>query len=222
MRVLLVEDEEKISAAVAYTLKQKHYEVDCAGDGNEGFILAQKDIYDVIVLDIMLPGKNGLEILKELRHRKKTTPILLLTALDSINDRVSGLDLGADDYLVKPFSMAELIARIRALSRRIPSAYISKALYLDNMRLDADNLTLTIDEEVIKLTYREAQFMEMLMRKPGMVFSREQIIDRIWGYDNVVNDNNVEIYVHYLRKKISKASYVIATVRGIGYTLEAR
>jgi len=222
MRVLLIEDEEKISAAVAHTLKQKHYEVDCAGDGNDGFMLAQKDIYDVIVLDIMLPGKNGMEILKELRHRKNTTPILLLTALDSINDRVSGLDLGADDYLVKPFSMAELMARVRALSRRIPSVYISEALYLGNMRLDADSLTLTIDEEQIKLTYREAQFLEMLMRKPSMVFTREQISDRIWGYENMVNDNNVEIYIHYLRKKISKASYRIATVRGIGYTLEAR
>ncbi|MEN6316434.1 MAG: response regulator transcription factor [Clostridiaceae bacterium] len=222
MRVLLIEDEEKISSAVAHTLKQSHYEVDCAGDGNEGFILAQKDIYDVIVLDIMLPGKNGMEILKELRHRKNTTPILLLTALDSIDDRVSGLDLGADDYLGKPFSMAELMARIRALSRRIPSAYISEALYLGNMRLDADSLTLCIDEEQVKLTYREAQFLEMLMRKPGMVFTREQISDRIWGYENLVNDNNVEIYIHYLRKKINKASYRIATVRGIGYTMEAR
>lgn len=222
MRVLLVEDEGKISAAVAHTLKQKHYEVDCAEDGNEGLILAQKDIYDVIVLDIMLPDKNGLEILKELRHHGNTTPILLLTALDSINDRVSGLDLGADDYLVKPFAMPELMARIRALSRRVPSAYISEALCLENMRLDADNLTLTIDDELIKLTYREAQFMEMLMRKPGMVFTREQIIDRIWGYDNLVNNNNVEIYIHYLRKKISKARYAIVTVRGIGYTLEAR
>lgn len=222
MRVLIIEDEEKISAAIAHTLKQKNYEVDCSGDGNEGLILAQKDIYDVIILDILLPGKNGLEILKEIRRRKVTTPILLLTALDSINDRVSGLDLGADDYLVKPFSMAELMARVRALSRRIPSGYISESLLLGNMKLDADNLTLMIDEEQIKLTYREAQFLEMLMRKPSMVFTREQIIDRIWGYENLVNDNNVEIYIHYLRKKISNANYLIATVRGIGYTLEAR
>jgi len=222
MRILLIEDEEKISAAVAHTLKQNHYEADCVEDGNDGFMLAQKDIYDVIVLDIMLPGKNGFEILKDLRHRGNTTPILILTAMDSINDRVSGLNLGADDYLVKPFSMAELMARIKALSRRIPSVYISEAICLGNMRLDADTLTLAIDDEAIKLTYREAQFMEMLLRKPGMVFSREQIIDRIWGYDNQVNDNNVEIYIHYLRKKINKANYGIVTVRGIGYTLEAR
>ncbi len=222
MRVLLIEDEEKISAAVAHALKQKHYEVDCAADGNEGFMLAQKDIYDVIVLDIMLPGKSGWEIVKELRSCKNATPVLLLTALASINDRVSGLDLGADDYLVKPFAMAELMARIRALSRRIPAVYISKALHLGNMSLDVDNLTLSIDGQEMKLTYREAQFMEMLMRKPGMVFTREQIIDRIWGYDNLVHDNNIEIYVHYLRKKISKASHLIATIRGIGYTLEER
>jgi len=222
MRVLIIEDEERISAAIAHTLKQKNYEVDCVEDGNIGSMLAQKDIYDIIVLDIMIPGKSGLEILKELRNRKKTTPVLLLTALDSINDRVSGLELGADDYLGKPFSMAELMARIGALSRRVQSVYISKALCLGNMSLDADSLTLTIDEEEMKLTYREAQFMEMLMRRSGMVFTREQIIDKIWGYDNTVNDNNIEIYIHYLRKKLSKASHVIATVRGIGYTLEAR
>jgi len=222
MRVLIIEDEEKISATIAHTLKKKHCEVDCSGDGEEGFILAQKEIYDVIVLDIMLPGKSGWEILNQLRQRKVTTPVLLLTALDSVNNRVCGLDLGADDYLVKPFSMAELMARIRALARRIPTAYISESLYLGNMKLDADSLTLTIDEEQIKLTYRDAQFLEMLMRKPDMVFTREQIIDRVWGYENLVNDNNIEIYIHYLRKKISRASYYIATVRGIGYTLKAR
>jgi len=222
MRVLIIEDEEKISAAIAHTLKQQHYEADCCGDGHEGLMLAQKNIYDIIVLDIMLPGKSGLEIVKELRRSKIATPILLLTALDSIDDRVSGLDLGADDYLVKPFSMAELTARIRALSRRIPTVYVSEALILGNMKLEADSLILTIDSEEIKLTYREAQFLEMLMRKPGMVFTREQIIDRVWGYENLVNDNNIEIYVHYLRKKISQASYCISTVRGIGYTLEAR
>jgi len=222
MRVLIIEDEERISAAIAHTLKQKNYEVDCIEDGNDGLMLAEKGIYDIIILDIMIPGKSGLELLKELRNRGITTPVLLLTALDSISDRVSGLELGADDYLGKPFSMAELMARIKALSRRIQSVYISKALCIGNMSLDADSLTLTLDKAEIKLTYREVQFMEMLMRRPGMVFTREQIIDKIWGYDNTVNDNNIEIYVHYLRKKIGNASHVIATVRGIGYTLEAR
>ena len=222
MRVLLVEDEEKISSAIAHTLKLKHYEVDCAGDGNDGFILAQNDVYDVIVLDVMLPGKSGLYILKELRHRGNMTPILLLTAMDAVNDRVSGLESGADDYLVKPFSMAELMARIGALSRRISSVYISEALHLGNMSLDVNSLTLTIDQEEIQLADREAQLLEMLMRKPGVVLTREQIIDRIWGYDNSVNNNNVEVYIHYLRKKINQANYRIATVRGIGYTLKAR
>ncbi|MHB8074017.1 response regulator transcription factor [Desulfosporosinus fructosivorans] len=222
MRVLIIEDEERISAAIAHTLKQKNYEVDCVEDGNDGLMLAEKGIYDIIILDIMIPGKSGLELLKELRNRGITTPVLLLTALDSITDRVSGLDLGADDYLGKPFSMAELMARIRALSRRIQSVYISKELCLGNMSLDADSLSLNIDKEEIKLTYKEVQFMEMLMRRPGMVFTREQIIDKVWGYDNTVTDNNIEIYIHYLRKKICKASHVIATVRGIGYTLEAR
>jgi Response regulators consisting of a CheY-like receiver domain and a winged-helix DNA-binding domain len=222
MRVLLVEDEEKISAAIAHTLKLKHYEVDCVGDGNEGLILAQNDIYDVIVLDVMLPGKSGLNILKELRDRGNMAPILLLTALDSVNDRVSGLELGADDYLSKPFSMAELMARIGALARRVPMGYVSNILDLGNMHLNTNNLTLIVNEEEIALTDREAQLMEMLMRKPGAVFSREKIIDRVWGYDNSANNNNIEVYIHHLRKKISKADYKIATVRGIGYTLKVR
>jgi DNA-binding response OmpR family regulator len=222
MRVLIVEDEEKISAAVAHTLKLNHFDVDCIEDGNEGLIMAQEAIYDVIVLDIMLPGKSGLDILKELRQLGKITPILLLTALDSVDDRVLGLNLGADDYLPKPFSMSELVARVKALSRRIALDYINDFLHLGNMQLDVNSLTLIINNEPTKLTYREAQFLEMLMRKPGRVFSRNQIINRIWGYDNAANDNNIEIYVHYLRKKIDKADYGIVTVRGIGYALEKR
>jgi len=222
MRVLIIEDEEKISAAIAHSLKQTSCEADCCPDGDEGYILAQKDIYDVIVLDLMLPGKNGLDIVKDLRRHKIATPILILTALGSVDDRVSGLELGADDYLIKPFSMVELVARVKALSRRVPSVYISESIGLGNLKLEADNLTLTIGGEPIKLTYREAQFMEMMMRKPGMVFTRTQIIDRVWGYDNEVNDNNIEIYIHYLRKKIRKADHSISTVRGIGYTLEKR
>jgi DNA-binding response OmpR family regulator len=222
MRVLIIEDEEKISAAIAHTLRQTSNEVDCCPDGDEGYILAQKNIYDVIVLDLRLPGRSGLDIVKALRRQKIATPILILTALGSVDDRVSGLETGADDYLIKPFSMAELVARVKALSRRIQSVYTSESICLGNMKLDADSLTLTIGEEPTKLTYREAQFMEMMMRKPDMVFTRAQIIDRVWGYDNEVNDNNIEIYIHYLRKKIAKADYSISTVRGIGYTLGRR
>jgi DNA-binding response OmpR family regulator len=174
MRVLISEDEERIKRRYSAYVKRKHYEVDCVEDGNDGLMLAEKEIYDIIVLDIMLPGKSGLEVLKELRNQGKTTPVLLLTALDAIDDRVSGLNLGADDYLGKPFSMAELLARIKALSRRIQTVYISEALRLGNMRLEADNLTLTIDEEKITY-YREASLWSCL--RTSMVFQVKIIVE---------------------------------------------
>lgn len=223
MRILLVEDEVKISDAVAHILRQNKMEVDVAGDGDEGLIMAQRDIYDVIVLDIMLPGKSGLDILQSIRKDGSITPVLLLTARDTVNDRVTGLNFGADDYLVKPFAMAELQARIKALARRISTVYTTDKISAGNIELDIDKLELIIDDEKMKITFKEAQLLEMLIRKPGMVFSKEQIMDRIWGYDSEVQDNNVEIYIHYLRKKLAgKASVVITTVRGVGYTLEEK
>ena len=223
MRVLLVEDEPKVSEAVAHVMRQNQFQVDVAADGEEGLILAEKGIYDVIVLDIMLPGMSGLEILTSLRLKGEICPIMLLTARDSVPDRVQGLERGADDYLVKPFAMAEFIARVKALSRRIQSAYISNnILSIGNIELNTDKLLLQVNKSPVTLTFKETQIMEIFMRNPDQVFTKEHIIERVWGYDNYVVENNVEIYIHHLRKKLGEGSGVrIKTIRGVGYSLEA-
>lgn len=221
LRILLVEDEVKITDAVAYILKQNNMDVDVANDGDTGLLMAEREIYDVIVLDIMLPGKNGLEILQHIRRSGSNTPVLLLTARDTVQDRVGGLDSGADDYLVKPFAMAELLARIRALSRRIQASYTGKKLTVANLQLDINSLNLRIDSEDIQLSLKEAHILELLMRRPGMVLTRDQILDRVWGYDAEVQENNVEIYIHHLRKKMgNQSNMAIFTIRGVGYTLK--
>lgn len=220
MRILLVEDEKKLTDAIAHILKQNNMDVDVANDGDYGLILAEREIYDVLVLDIMLPGKSGLEILREIRKKGNMTPVLILTARDAIKDRVDGLDLGADDYLVKPFAMAELQARIRALGRRVPAIFTGNIISAGNVELDMDNLLLCIEDEKSNISLKEAHLLELLMKRPGMVLSRELILDHVWGHEVDIQENNVEIYVHHLRKKMSKkANMVIHTVRGVGYTL---
>lgn len=223
MRILLVEDEVRLTDALTHLLRQKKIDVDVANDGDSGLILAQREIYDVIVLDIMLPGKSGLEILKTIRNNGITTPVLLLTARDAVEDRVLGLDSGADDYLVKPFATPELLARIRALSRRIDTTYTGGRLSAGNIELDTNSFTLRIANETIKLSSKESQILELLMKRPGQVFTREQILYRVWGYDADIQENNIEIYVHYLRKKLeNRANVEIVTIRGVGYTLRER
>lgn len=223
MRILLVEDEVRLTDALTHLLRQKKIDVDVANDGDSGLILAQREIYDVIVLDIMLPGKSGLEILKTIRNNGITTPVLLLTARDAVEDRVLGLDSGADDYLVKPFATPELLARIRALSRRIDTTYTGGRLSTGNIELDTNSFTLRIANETIKLSSKESQILELLMKRPGQVFTREQILYRVWGYDADIQENNIEIYVHYLRKKLeNRANVEIVTIRGVGYTLRER
>lgn len=223
MRILLVEDEVRLTDALTHLLRQKKIDVDVANDGDSGLILAQREIYDVIVLDIMLPGKSGLEILKTIRNNGITTPVLLLTARDAVEDRVLGLDSGADDYLVKPFATPELLARIRALSRRIDTTYTGERLSAGNIEFDTNSFTLRIANETIKLSSKESQILELLMKRPGQVFTREQILYRVWGYDADIQENNIEIYVHYLRKKLeNRANVEIVTIRGVGYTLRER
>ncbi len=223
MRVLMVEDETKVSSAVVHVLKKSQIQVDVAADGEEGLIMAESGIYDVLVLDIMLPGLSGLEILQTIRKKGDVTPVLLLTARDSIKDRVKGLDCGADDYLVKPFALPELLARIKALSRRQQLIFIDNNLRIGNIELIADRLLMQVEDQEIKLSFKEAQVMEMFMRNPGRVFTREYIMERIWGFNNYVQDNNVEIYIHYLRKKMGqKATASIVTVRGVGYMLKEK
>lgn len=221
MRILLVEDEPRLSEALTYILKKNKYAVDTAFDGETGQTMAEARIYDLIILDRMLPRKEGISLLKELRSQSINTPVLLLTAKDSIKDKVEGLDAGADDYLVKPFSTDELLARLRALGRRPSKNLQEEQLSFAGLILKPLHCELIIDNESVKLTLKESLLLELFMRNPGQVITKEQIIDRVWGPDSEVETNNVEIYVHYLRKKINFPTVRIDTVRGIGYCLRS-
>lgn len=223
MRILLVEDEQRLAAALKQLLKEHQYVVDVAHDGDTGFDYALTNSYDIAILDIMLPGMTGIEILHNMRNEDIHTPVLLLTAKDTVEDRVEGLDAGADDYLVKPFDNKELLARVRALSRRTGQISGTDAMEVGPFRLDFDTRTVTRGEEVLTLTAKEFQLLELFLRNQGKVLSKEIILDRVWGPDADVIGNAVENYVHFLRKKIDEAdkpSY-IATVRGVGYLFQS-
>lgn len=222
MRILFIEDEKKITDALAELCKIQNIDCDVANDGEEGLLFALNPIYDVIVLDIMLPLKSGLEILKEIRDRDITTPVLLLTAKGTVDDKVKGLDLGADDYLVKPFSAKELFARIRALSRRPDNEIKGECIDFEDVSFNTKKNTLKTPTQEYKLSVKEAKILEMLIKRPNQVFTREQILDRVWGFDKEVNENNIEIYVHNLRKKLADTNVKIDTIRGVGYTMGKR
>jgi len=222
MRILLVEDEKRLSDALGYILKKNNYSVDIANDGITGQYMAESNIYDVIILDRMLPGKDGLSILRELRTQYIKTPVLFLTAKDSIQDRVDGLDCGADDYLVKPFSTDELLARVRALGRRHPDQVETSTLKASSIELDTMNCEIISQGRTTKLTLKESQLLELLMRNKGKVVPREQILNKVWGFDSDVDMNNIEIYICYLRKKLDlkNTNIRIETIRGIGYSFK--
>lgn len=222
MRVLLVEDEERLSEALSYILKKNRYAVDTALDGITGQDLAETGIYDMIILDRMLPGREGISILKSLREQGIKTPVLMLTARDTIADRVEGLDAGADDYLVKPFSTDELLARIRALGRRQSEVIQAESLRAASLVLHPTRGEVECGGSVIKLTTKETQLLELFLRNKSQVITKEQILDRVWGIDCEVDMNNVEIYIYYLRKKLEPlpAGIRIETIRGIGYCLK--
>lgn len=216
MRILYVEDEKYLAEAVIHLLKKEKINVDWAADGEEGLELALKPNYDVIVLDIMLPKLSGLDILQTVRGRGIKTPIIMLSALNEVEDKIKGLDYGADDYLAKPFKTAELIARLRALVRRPALAEVEKLEYED-LKLDLTNRTLNGAE----LTDKEAGIMEMLMRTPTSAITKEQILAHVWGLDSEFEENYVEVYVSYLRKKLKslKSKAQIKTIRNLGYKL---
>ena len=220
MRVLLVEDERSLALAVARIFEQNHILVDTAYDGLEGAILSENNIYDVIILDIMLPGMSGLDILKKIREEGKNVPVMLLTAKDSTEDKVTGLNMGADDYVVKPFETEELLARVRALGRRPWDVFPEGDITFADLKLNINSGELFIDGNPVRLTAKEGQLMEMFIRNPGMIISKEQILDRIWGIESNAMENSVEIYVHYLRKKTAASRTTIKTVRGMGYVLK--
>lgn len=222
MRLLLIEDEKALSEALTYILKKNKHGVDTAYDGITGQEMAETDIYDLIILDRMLPGKDGVSVLKALRAQGIKTPVIFLTAKDAVKDRVEGLDAGADDYLIKPFSTEELLARIRALGRRQNEQFHNDTIQVGSLVLDPKRSEATCGNETIKLTLKEVQLLELFMRNKAQVISKEQILDKVWGLDSEVEMNNVEIYIYYLRKKLKpeKCGIHIETVRGMGYCLK--
>ncbi|MCC7107146.1 MAG: response regulator transcription factor [Chloroflexi bacterium] len=220
MRILIVEDEPRLGELTARTLRREGYETDVLTDGVEGYEQARAGDYDLVVLDVMLPNMSGLEITLRLRRQNVDTPVLMLTARDSVEDRVAGLDAGADDYLVKPFSFDELLARVRALLRRRND--LAKAeLRVGDLVLDLFRHEALRGNRRIELTAREFALLELLMRHPGQVLSRSQIVDVVWNQDYEGGSNVVDTYVHYLREKIDRppATPLIRTVRGVGYAL---
>lgn len=225
MKILLVEDEARLATAVRRVLDEEGYATDWAADGADGLSRAGENEYDVVVLDVMLPYYDGYEIARRLRSDGSTVPILMLTAKDGIQDRVRGLDAGADDYLVKPFALAELLARVRALSRRakMSAASESPTLTVGDLELDLRSREARRGARRIELTAREFALLEVLMRHPGQVMSRSQLLDSVWSYDAVTESNIVDIYIHYLRNKIDKGfDYkLLRTLRGMGYSIRA-
>ncbi len=223
MRVLLIEDDTAIARSLKEGLEDEAYAVDVANDGSEGYRTAVADDYDVIILDIMLPGMNGYEVCRALRNDGNKTPILMLTARDAERDIVEGLDTGADDYLAKPFSFDVLLARIRALLRR-PNEKLEEIIQVGDLKLDPSSKRVTRASQEISLTAKEYGVLEYLMRNKGKVLSKEQIISHVWDFDADVLPNNVELFIMFLRRKIDKPfkSKLIYTVSGFGYKLEEK
>lgn len=221
MRILVIEDNHRLNNSLRMNLAHEGYSVDTAYDGQEGQDLAELTPYDLIILDILLPEKDGLEVCRELRRRHVHTPILLLTALDSVDDRVRGLDCGADDYLVKPFAMRELLARLRALLRR-NHPYTNGRLEVGDLVVDPVTHSVTRDGHAIELTPREFALLEYFMYHPNQVVTREMIEQHIWNYDFECESNVIDVYVRRLRRKIDASFEVklLTTVRGIGYRLQ--
>jgi len=222
MRILVVEDEHKIANSIKKGLEQESYAVDVVYDGSDGFDLALTEDYDVIVLDLLLPGMDGVTICKKLREEKIHVPILMLTAKGKLTDKVEGLNSGADDYLVKPFAFEELLARIRALTRR-PKSSLSSILTYEDLSLNTQTYEVKRGNTSIRLSKKEFALLEYLLRHPDTVLTKEKIISHVWDYDADILPNTVEVYIGYLRNKIDKAfknkQALIHTVRGFGYKI---
>lgn len=221
MRVLVVEDEPRLARLLRRVLEEERYTVDEAHDGAEGEALARAGEYDAIVLDVMLPVRSGLTVCRNLRADRIATPILMLTARDAVEDRVRGLDAGADDYLVKPFAFAELLARLRSLARRRTSELAPSRLTADGLVMDLVRHEVSRDGKLIELTPREFALLEYFLRHPNHVLTRTQILANVWRYDADLTSNTVDTYVHYLRDKIDRRHErkLLHTVRGVGYVL---
>ena len=222
MKLLLVEDEIQLSEALTEILIKNKYSVDAVYDGEDGLEYGLSNIYDIIILDIMLPKLNGLDVLKHLRKENISTPIILLTAKDSVEDKVCGLDLGADDYLAKPFSPQELMARLRALTRRKGEVINDNILAFGDIQLNISNYDLVCKNSSVTLTQKEFEILNYFMQRPKNIVSKDDLITRLWGFDSDVEYNNIEVYISFLRKKLSfiNSSVKITTIRRAGYKLE--
>lgn len=222
MRILIVEDEIRLAEALGQIMTEQKYPVDIVHDGEAGLEYALSGLYDVIVLDVMIPKKNGFEVVRALRAAKNTTPVLLLTARDEITDKVTGLDCGADDYMTKPFSPEELLARLRALSRR-PGDLVLDELAFGDLTLNLSSYTLCRGAKSVHLGFKEYEVLKLLMANPGNVIPKEELIIRVWGIESDAEDNNVEAYISFLRKKFFflGSTVAITTLRKVGYRLEA-
>jgi two-component system response regulator CiaR len=222
MRILAIEDERSLLQAISAVLTEEGYQVDCADRGDEGFLLAERGIYDLLVLDIMMPGLDGLSIVKKLRAKGDLTPVLFLTAKDSVEARVEGLDAGADDYLVKPFAVQELLARTRALLRRNGKIGMEGELAYGPISIRPNEHDGYAGANPLKLTSKEYELLKYFLHNREQILTRDQIFDRIWGIDSEANFGVVDLYVHYLRKKLADhgCEHYIRTVRNVGYILK--
>jgi len=220
MRILLIEDEKKVARFISKGLTEESYAVDVAYDGEEGLFLAEVNDYDLIILDIMLPKKDGFEVLKTLRNKGVATPVIMLTARDEIESKVHGLDLGADDYMTKPFAFSELMARIRAIMRR-KQEKADNRLQLGDLVIDAVTRTVTRGNKPVELTNKEYALLEYFIRNPGRVLSRTMIAEHVWDYQFDPMTNVIDVYVNYLRQKIDRGfeKKLIHTIRGVGYVI---
>jgi two-component system, OmpR family, response regulator CiaR len=221
MKVLVVEDNVSLLESIRQILTEEN-EVDTADNGEDGLFMAKQSIYDIIILDVMLPGIDGFEIVRKIREARIDTSVLFLTAKDALEDRVRGLEMGGDDYLVKPFQAPELKARIRALLRRSGIISLEQHVKYRNIELLEKEKDILVDGKVIKMTLKQFELLEYLIQNNGKILTREQIFDRIWGFDSDTTIAIVEVFIHHLRKKLEPFNYHkdIQTVRGIGYMLK--
>ena len=225
MNILIVEDEKRLADALHQILLEQKYMVDVVYDGAEGLDYAMSGIYDCIILDIMLPSINGFDVCLELRKNRITTPVLMLTAKDTISDKVIGLDAGADDYMTKPFSPDELLARLRVLTRRKGEVILDEIKYHD-ITLHIDQSKLSCDKSIknIHLNFKECEMLKMFLSRPEVIISKQELITRIWGYDSDAGDNNVEAYISFLRKKLVfvESEVEIVSLKKLGYKLTSK
>ena len=220
MKALVIEDDKILSDTIKQCIEKK-YNVEQAFDGYEGYIFAKENIYDIIILDLMMPEMNGYEVFSKLRKEQILTPVLILTAKDSLNDKVKGLQIGADDYLVKPFEREELLARLEAIIRRNNGFFVDNTLEFKDLKMNLKNRTVTIKNNEINLQGKQFDLLEYLINSKNTIITKEQIFDKIWGFDSDTSTNVVEVYASALRKELKKYGYdkYIKTLRRVGYIL---